>query len=722
MDNRVLRTTMCTPHGPTMLHVRHRRSPLRTACLVALLAASALLVCAPVALCLPAVTFAPVTTYAAGVGACTLAIGDVNRDGRSDIVTANGTATAGVSVLLAKAGGGFEGPRQLDLTSNARAVAIGDFDKDAKPDIAVRYSPRRGDSGGVAILRGLGAGDFAAAIVYPTGHRGSDLYVTDLSGDGRSDVVLSNSTADTVSVYFTDASGVPSLHGEYPVGDSPAAVAATDMNADGKYDLISANSGSATASASVTVLSSTSSGFVTHSYLAVAGASDLAIGDFNRDGRRDFAVVGSGDRVGVCLADAIGGFGPLLTYPFCPTPSSIITRDLNYDGYLDLATANVDWGTVAVVLGKGDGTFSGAATYLAGPEPVAIDGIDADKDGTVDLLTASKVGAVSVLLNTSVPILSITKPAYTSSAIPGLKIPPIWVEGGTGLVSWTLGGQLYGECQAVLVAPSGGWILSTFRTVPVVAGRTSYSVNLPVAAPPALGYRVRLSWRGGTASSVYPRQVSSVAFDVAPKITVTRPQQGIVCKLGSTQTFTWSLGTPVAVGLMNVGLADATGHLHQLTSVSATAGQRDYSRNLPLNVPKTGADYRAYVTWRGGNALTHGSVTAYGPRFIIQPNITVTAPLAGARWAVGSSHQVNWKLNAPVQNGEFRVSLVTPNGGWYIKKSVAPREDAMYNTTITVPSTMAPASGYHVCVTWRPISGTGDSLSSGWSGAITMTP
>jgi len=156
-------------------------------------------------------------------------------------------------------------------------------------------------------------------------------------------------------------------------------------------------------------------------------ASSVAGGDLNGDGTLDLAVANScqtgtdggsncsaGGAIGVLLSNGDGTLQPAVTYSSGGTAAlSIAIADVNGDGHLDLIATNqclsatdCSNGTVAVLLGNGNGTFRAAATYLAGYNAVSVAVADLNGDGHPDLIVADGClsanscnnGAVSVLL------------------------------------------------------------------------------------------------------------------------------------------------------------------------------------------------------------------------------------------------------------------------------------------------------------------------------------
>src|SRR6516225_2759200 len=121
----------------------------------------------------------------------------------------------------------------FDVGSHPRSVAVGDLNGDGKPDLVVANL----QSNTVSVLLGAGGGAFAAKVDYPTG--GAPQFVTmgDLNRDGKLDLVVANSTANTVSVFLGDGSGRFGARTDFGTADNPLSVAIGDVNGDGIPDM-----------------------------------------------------------------------------------------------------------------------------------------------------------------------------------------------------------------------------------------------------------------------------------------------------------------------------------------------------------------------------------------------------------------------------------------------------------------------------------------------------
>ena len=138
-----------------------------------------------------------------GYGAGSLAVADVNGDGKPDVVVANLCVDTGcneqgsVGVLLGNGNGKF----QSVITYSAGAystdsVAVADINNDGKPDLLVASTcadPKCAKEGAIGVLLGNGDGTFQTVINYPSGgYWARSVAVADVNGDGIPDLLAAN--------------------------------------------------------------------------------------------------------------------------------------------------------------------------------------------------------------------------------------------------------------------------------------------------------------------------------------------------------------------------------------------------------------------------------------------------------------------------------------------------------------------------------------------------
>ena len=126
-----------------------------------------------------------------------------------------------------------------------------------------------------------------------------------------------------------------------------------------------------------------------------SGASAVATGDFNGDGKPDMVAATQGsDGVSVLLNNGDGTFGKAVYYATDDGPNYVAVADINGDGKLDLVTANGGGRSVSILLGNGDGTFQAPRNFAVGLIPNAVAIGDFNNDGKLDLAVADQAGGL----------------------------------------------------------------------------------------------------------------------------------------------------------------------------------------------------------------------------------------------------------------------------------------------------------------------------------------
>ncbi len=332
--------------------------------------------------------------FPAGASPYSVAVGDFNRDGRPDLATAN-LESANVSVLLGNGNGSFQAARNFSSGNRPRSVAVGDFNGDGRQDLVTANNTNPGT---VSVLLGNGDGTFQNAQNFLAGTYPHSVAVADVNGDGRQDLAVTNLESANVSVFLGNGDGTFQNGMNFEAGARPVAVAVADFNRDDRLDLVTGNFGFPFTMS--LLLGNGDGSFQAPRQFGAGGNSrSVVVGDLNGDSRLDLAVANYSDNVSVMLGNGDGSFQAAQNFPAGSRATSVALGDFNADGLPDLAV--VSSGTVRVLVGNGDGTFQPTnGSYVAGRGPQFVAVADFDGDNFADLAVAnSNSNDVSVLLN-----------------------------------------------------------------------------------------------------------------------------------------------------------------------------------------------------------------------------------------------------------------------------------------------------------------------------------
>jgi trimeric autotransporter adhesin len=272
-----------------------------------------------------------------------IAVGDFNGDGIPDLAVAPVLDEGNSEVLLGNGDGTFTNAGGSlgtgIVTSNS--IAAADFNGDGKLDLVETCAGINEEPCNLLlILWGNGDGTFAQSCETPLPFAGSQsMAVGDFNGDGEPDVAVINSDANGVNVFLNGGGCVSAVSAIPATGAGPSSIAAADFNGDGKLDLAVANSGSN----NVTILLGNGNGTFSAAASPATGTApnSIAVGDFNGDGIPDLAVANAGSSdVTILLGNGDGTFTAAASPTADTGSTSVASADFNGDGREDLVVAN----------------------------------------------------------------------------------------------------------------------------------------------------------------------------------------------------------------------------------------------------------------------------------------------------------------------------------------------------------------------------------------------
>ena len=190
----------------------------------------------------------------------------------------------------------------VTVTGTPSSVATGDLNGDGKLDLVVANF----DASKISVLLGKGNGQFATPVDYPVGKHPAFVLLGDVNGDGKLDVVVCNEAEGTLSIFVGNGDGTLQNPATYKTPPDPVYVIMGDLNGDGKPDLAVAGGASKT----VAVLLNDGTGNFSKAipYNIARPPRSLAVSDFDGDGHLDVASANADGTVSVMLGRGDGGF------------------------------------------------------------------------------------------------------------------------------------------------------------------------------------------------------------------------------------------------------------------------------------------------------------------------------------------------------------------------------------------------------------------------------
>lgn len=306
-------------------------------------------------------TLAPATTYTIqNYYPSTVGIADMNGDGRNDIVL--GGQYSNIEVFMQNTNG-LLNPSVNYLTVYSNKIRLADFNNDGIIDVVgVDHL-----SDYVGVFFGSSSGSLGSAVTYFAPHGGfNDLEAGDVNGDGLTDIVLSSDQGG--GPYLKVLTQNP-LGGFYPVNS---------------YDVS-----------------------------PVTSINGIGIGDVNGDGRSDVIASYGGNSpstyIGLLLQDTGGGLiTPSISMKSYDIPDAVELHDMNLDGRQDVVVLHDAWTKAGVYLQQADGTLASEELYFIpygnyGPHGLALG--DINSDGLPDIVIAdSNISGLVILYGNHAPV------------------------------------------------------------------------------------------------------------------------------------------------------------------------------------------------------------------------------------------------------------------------------------------------------------------------------
>jgi gliding motility-associated-like protein len=548
-----------------------------------------------------------------------LASGDLNGDGKLDIVMAD-FASGNVVVVLGAGDGTFGAaqayPVVVGFTSQPNGVELGDFNNDGKLDVAVttrryqRLSIMLGDGTGL-----LGAPThyfidwMTGVLLFGRGSALADVVKGDFNGDSFLDLIVTDEFFQIGQIFLGTGIGTFTPGVRFSTGNPNFTAIAADFNNDGKLDLAVSES-AIIGTGAVSIFIGRGDGtfnprttFPTSNKLYT---SSLAAADFNGDGNIDIAATNSGANilgqvgdVSILLGNGTGSFGAATNYTTGVYPSDVVVSDINLDGKLDLVVHHDGFdpgvgtpagtGNISVLEGNSTGTFA-LSTSVIGASSGLVDRVitgDFNNDARPDIASSGNLNILVINLNTTPCVSALPSPVIASftptSGIPGTTV--------------TINGSNFSSTPGDNNVKFNG-VNSTVLT----SNATSITAKVPLSATSG-AISIAIGCNVVTSSSNF------IVTPPAPTITSFTPSSGKVGTAISIDGTNFNLTTAVSFG----GIAATSFSVVSPTRITAVVG--------------VGASGSVALTTPAGSASLNGFT------FIPPPTITSFTPTSSASGA-----------------------------------------------------------------------------------------
>ena len=311
-------------------------------------------------------SFATKVDFVTSTGPLKVIIADINGDGKPDLIIANSNNTVSVFKNTSSPAtintSSFTPRVNFNTFAGANSVASGDLDGDGKTDLVI------GGGTGFSVLHNISSGgnldstSFERNVLFASASATNSVAIGDLDNDGKPDLAFTTA-ANTISIYkntsvrgaITTSSFASAVN--FAVGPGPRDVKMADLDGDGKPELATINFGGGTGTSASVLHNISSTGTITPGsfepeveFTTTVGSSSLAIGDVNGDGKPELATVANGSSsISVLLNTTSPGninnnsFAPKIDFALAAgaVPNALVIGDLNADGKADLCAANI---------------------------------------------------------------------------------------------------------------------------------------------------------------------------------------------------------------------------------------------------------------------------------------------------------------------------------------------------------------------------------------------
>ena len=388
---------------------------------------------------IPANFYKPKVDFTAGTNPRNVAAGDMDGDGKPDLVVANGSSNTisvfhNTSISGTVDASSFAAKVDFPAGTFVEYVVISDVDGDGKIDMVVITNAN------ISVLRNtstsgtINASSFAAKVDFASGFTGPVFgAIGDVDGDGKPDIVNANSGASSVSVRLnTSTPGSISFAAkvDFSSGLTSVSVAIGDLDGDGKPDLAVTNAEASTNTVSILRNTSTPGSVSFSAKVAFATGAiprNVAIGDLDADGKPDLVVANNATSPASTLVSVFrntstsgtinaSSFAAKVDFTAATAPRYVAIGDVDGDAKPDLVVANTNSANISVLRNTSTSGSISASSFApkvdfttgASPISVAIVDVDGDANGIPEIAVANNSSASVSVFQIDLSVASVT--------------------------------------------------------------------------------------------------------------------------------------------------------------------------------------------------------------------------------------------------------------------------------------------------------------------------
>jgi hypothetical protein len=566
---------------------------------------------------------APVTYHVPTGGWDSLNAGDLDGDGRTDLVVTSGQGFgfANLNVLLQMPDGtlGTPTPYSVSGVTAVRGAVLADTNGDGRTDIVVSYGGNRPSTFIARFLQNA-AGGMDPAVSYPSHDFPTAVVAADMDGDGRKDVLVAHENFLKLGVYRQFPSGDLVSEEQYPMANghqsSPQALAVGDINGDGRPDAVLSDSTNglivlrhvADTSLALTVTAPTPTGGPY--YVGAPLTVRWTAGDFVPLAGFDLAVSWNGGATYTPIAGCTG---------------------------LPATATECTWTPGQAGIGA----------------PIRVTARD----------SAGNTASAQTTFSPVAPNINVTAPNGNQFA--GV--------GTTRTIEWSHNLPVAGTVRIELSRDGGGTYETLADSAPV-GNATSGSFAWDVTGPTTSTARVRVTSNGPLAAS----GIINFAITTSPTLSVGSPFAGsTVYTTALNVNWTSNAGT---VGTVRIEISRDGGSTFE-TIADSIPNQGSFTGSIP---GPGATDARVRVTLTVGSAP---STTATSASFkLVQPTLAVTNPVAGATFVTGATLAITWTTSLPATPWSALIELSRDGGSTYQNVGFGPN-NGTFSWVVTGPAT-----------------------------------